>query len=71
MLLTTLYQFWAGSLPNYHEMSIVGVLALLANVTAAALLYIFCEKYRAIYLNKFICPLMLYIMLRSLYRPSV
>ncbi len=31
----------------------------------------FCEKYRVIYLNKFICPLMLYIMLRSLYRPSV
>ena len=43
VLLTTLYQFWAGSLPNYHEMSIVGVLALLANVTAAALLYTFRE----------------------------
>lgn len=43
VLLTTLYQFWAGSLPNYHEMSIVGVLALLANVTAAALLYAFRE----------------------------
>ena len=34
VLLTTLYQFWAGSLPNYHEMSIV---------TAAALLYTFRE----------------------------
>ncbi|MDC6093930.1 cation transporter [Lautropia mirabilis] len=43
VLLTTLYQFWSGSLPNYHEMSIVGVLALLANVTAAALLYTFRE----------------------------
>lgn len=41
ILLTTLYQFWHGSIPNYHEMGIIGLLAFLANILVAVLLYTF------------------------------
>lgn len=40
---TTLYRFWYGTLPNGHEMGIIGVLALIANLAVAALLYAFRE----------------------------
>ncbi|MDO4223652.1 MAG: cation diffusion facilitator family transporter [Acinetobacter sp.] len=35
----TAYQLLQGELPNYHEMSIVGVIALIANLTVAALFF--------------------------------
>ncbi|MGX2986691.1 cation transporter [Ursidibacter sp. B-7004-1] len=39
----TLYQFWQGELPNYMQMSVIGLLALLANVLSAVILYRFRE----------------------------
>lgn len=41
VLLTTIYQWFNGNLPNYAQMTVVGVLALLANVFVAWLLYRF------------------------------
>lgn len=43
VFLTSLYRWQHGNLPNYSEMSLVGVLALLTNLAAAALLYRFRE----------------------------
>lgn len=40
---TTLYQFFNGTMPNYHEMGIIGILAFAANVLVAVLLYSFRE----------------------------
>ena len=36
------YLWWLGSLPSYHKMSLIGILALVANVISDLLLY----KYR-------------------------
>lgn len=41
ILATTLYRLWYGEVPSHSQMSLVGALALLANVTAAWLLYRF------------------------------
>lgn len=40
---TTLYQFFYGTMPNYHEMGAIGILAFVANVVSALLLYGFRE----------------------------
>lgn len=40
---TTLYQFFHGTMPNYHEMGIIGIFAFAANVLVAVLLYRFRE----------------------------
>lgn len=40
---TTVYQFFFGQLPNYHEMGVIGVLACIANLSVAFLLYAFRE----------------------------
>ena len=41
ILITTLYRWAYGELPNHSEMSVVGVLALFANLTALWVLYHF------------------------------
>ena len=41
ILATTVYRLWYGEVPSHSQMSMVGLLALLANVTAAWLLYRF------------------------------
>ncbi|AWI50525.1 cobalt transporter [Actinobacillus porcitonsillarum] len=41
ILITTLYRWFYGDLPNHSEMSIVGVLALFANLAALWVLYHF------------------------------
>lgn len=41
ILATTVYRLWYGEVPSHSQMSLVGALALLANVTAAWLLYRF------------------------------
>lgn len=41
ILLTSLYRWFYGELPNHSEMSVVGVLALLANLAALWVLYRF------------------------------
>ncbi len=41
ILVTTLYRLWYGEVPSHSEMSIVGVLALLANLSALWVLYHF------------------------------
>lgn len=41
ILATTLYRLWYGEVPSHSEMSIVGVLALLANLSALWVLYHF------------------------------
>ncbi|UNU73838.1 cation transporter [Moraxella nasovis] len=43
ILFTTLYNLFMGDVPNYHDMGVVGLLALAVNVTAAWLLYHFRE----------------------------
>lgn len=40
---STFYRWWLGELPNYHEMSIIGVAALLANLWVVWILYHFRE----------------------------
>lgn len=40
---TTLYQFFYGTMPNYHEMGVIGIIAFAANVLVAVLLYSFRE----------------------------
>ncbi|MDO5651679.1 MAG: cation diffusion facilitator family transporter [Moraxella sp.] len=40
---TTIWQFLAGDLPNYHQMGVIGVLAFVANVVSAVMLYAFRE----------------------------
>ncbi|MDO4997193.1 MAG: cation transporter [Neisseria sp.] len=39
VLFSTLYAYWQGNLPNHSEMGAVGILALLANVGTAWMLY--------------------------------
>ncbi len=41
ILITTLYRLWYGEVPSHSEMSVVGVLALLANLSALWVLYHF------------------------------
>ncbi|AUI66873.1 MULTISPECIES: cation diffusion facilitator family transporter [Glaesserella] len=43
ILFTTLYNWFYGEIPNHSEMSVVGVLALLTNLTALWVLYRFRE----------------------------
>lgn len=43
ILFTTLYRWFYGDIPNYSQMSFVGSLALLINLTAAWVLYRFRE----------------------------
>ena len=40
---STAYRWWLGELPNYHEMSLIGVAALIANVLVVWILYHFRE----------------------------
>lgn len=39
ILAVTLYRWWHGEVPNYHEMGAVGLVALAANLLTAFLLY--------------------------------
>ncbi|MCS4532760.1 cation transporter [Neisseria montereyensis] len=41
VLASTLYHFWYGNIPNHHDMGIVGIIALIANIIVAALLFTF------------------------------
>ncbi|QEY26848.1 cation transporter [Neisseria zalophi] len=41
VLASTLYHFWYGNIPNHHDMGIVGVIALIANIIVAVLLFAF------------------------------
>ncbi|NEN75427.1 cation transporter [Pelistega sp. NLN82] len=43
VFVSTVYRWWLGELPNYHEMSLIGTLALLANLWVVWILYRFRE----------------------------
>lgn len=43
VLCSTLYHLFFGEIPNYHEMSVVGLLALVANLVSAWILYAYSE----------------------------